>query len=332
MANYAQLSPQERCYINERLRVGNSRRDIAQVLGRCPATISREVRRNRSERVYRWQAAQRLADERKAGKRRCVRHTEAVKADVRAGLKAGWSPEQVAGRRRHQGEGGVSHETIYRHIWRDKADGGDLHTFLRHTPKKRSKRYGKKDFRGRIPHRVDISERPAVVDARTRFGDWEGDTVVGKGRRGALVTLAERKSRLVLARSVPNKTKAHTAAALTTMLDGLQTLVAKITYDNGREFSDHAPVSEATGSAAYFARPYHSWERGSSEHSNGPLRQYFPKSMAFDGITQLQVDEAVARINNRPRKCRGYLTPIEVLKIAMKTGEIKLPTSVALLS
>ena len=231
---------------------------------------------------------------------------------------------------RTQGDAWVSHETIYRLVWSDKRAGGDLHTHLRHGAKRRRKRYGKHDFRGRIPGRVDISERPEVVDARTRFGDWEGDTVIGKGHRGGLVTLAERKSRVLLAGKIDRKTKTETAAVLCRITRGLEDILDTITYDNGREFADHALVSRANGSDAYFARPYHSWERGLNEHCNGLLRQYFPKSMPLDQITDQQVQRAVDRINNRPRKCLGFKTPIEVLQNAFNSGEISVSPSVAL--
>ena len=228
----------------------------------------------------------------------------------------------VRGRMRLEGGARVSSETIYRFVWRDKRKGGDLHTHLRHSSKKRRKRYGKNDFRGRIPDRVDISERPDIVDARARFGDWEGDTVVGAGHRGGLVTLAERRSRLLLAAPIPRKTKAETAEALCRVTNGLDSIIDTITYDNGREFSDYAAVSGATGSDAYFARPYRSWERGLNEHSNGLLRQHFPKSMPLDAVTDVQVRRAVSRINHRPRKCLGFKTPVEVLQNAYDSGEI----------
>ena len=154
--------------------------------------------------------------------------------------------------------------------------------------------------------------------------------MVGPGHRGGLVTLAERRSRLVLAAPIPRKTKAETAQALCRITNGLEGIPGTITCDNGREFSDHAAVSRATGSDAYFARPYHSWERGLNEHSNGLLRQYFPKSMPLDGITDEQVRRAVSGINNRPRKCLGFKTPVEVLQNVYDSGEITVSPSVAL--
>ena len=328
--SYTHLTPKERYYIKTRLRAGDSHSEIARSIGRSPSTVSRELRRNRGQRGYRPKQAQRLADGRHAARWRGVRLTDSVRSHVVAKLGEDWSPEQISGRMRLEGGDWVSHETIYRLVWRDKRAGGDLHTHLRHSPRKRRKRYGKNDFRGRIPGRTDISERPAVVDARSRFGDWEGDTVIGKGHRGGLVTLAERRSRALLAGRIARKTKAETADALRRITKGLEGIFDTITYDNGREFSDHALVSEATGSDAYFARPYHSWERGLNEHSNGLLRQYFPKSMPLDQVTDEQVRHAVSRINNRPRKCLGFKTPVEVLQNAYDSGEITVSPSVAL--
>ena len=328
--SYTHLAPEERYYIKERLKAGDSRSEIARSLGRSPSTVSRELKRNTGLRGYRPKQAQRLADGRHAARRRGVRLTEEVRSQVVEKLCADWSPEQISGRMRMEGDAWVSHETIYKMVWSDKRGGGDLHTHLRHSPNKRRKRYGKNDFRGRIPGRVDISERPDEVGERARFGHWEGDTVIGSRHRGGLVTLAERKSRLLLAGRISRKTKTETADALCRITSGLAELFDTITYDNGREFSDHARVSQANGSDAYFARPYHSWERGLNEHSNGLLRQYFPKSMPLDQITDDQVQWAVSRINNRPRKCLDFKTPIEVLQNAFDSGEITVSPSVAL--
>ena len=327
---YTHPTPEERYYIRARLKAGDSRSEVARSLGRSPSTVSRELKRNSGLRGYRPKQAQRLADARHAARLRGVRLTEDVKSQVIAKLRGDWSPEQISGRPGMEGGAWVSHETIYRLVWSDKRAGGDLHTHLRHSAKKRRKRYGKHDFRGRIPGRVDISERPAVVETRARFGDWEGDTVIGCGHRGGLVTLAERKSRILLAGRISRKTKTETADALCRITRGLEGILDTITYDNGREFTEHALVSRATGSDAYFARPYHSWERGLNEHSNGLLRQYFPKSMPLDRITDGQVQRAVSRINNRPRKCLGFKTPIEVLQNAFDSGEISVSPSVAL--
>jgi len=267
--SYAHLTPKERYYIRKRLKAGDSRSEIARSIGRSPSTVSRELRRNAGQRGCRPKQAQRLGDYRHADSRRGVRLTEAVRSQVIGKLRLDWSPEQISGRMRLDGGDWVSCETIHRLVWRDKRAGGDLHTCLRHSSRKRGKRYGKHDFRGRIPGRTDISERPQAVEARASIGHWEGDTVIGKGHRGGLVTLAERKSKALLAGRIARKTKAETADALRRITKGLEGIFDTITYDNGREFSDHALVSEATGSDAYFARPHHSWERGLNEHSNG---------------------------------------------------------------
>ena len=201
MQGYAHLAQEERYHIEALRKEGRSMRSIAAGMGRCHSTVSRELRRNAGQRGYRHQQADRKARERLKAKPKCVRMTPEAAAFVDARLADGWSPEQISGRMKAEGMPAVSHEAIYRRIWLDKANGGGLHRFLRHSHRKRRKRYGKHDFRGRIPCRTDISERPPVVDERSRLGDWEADTVIGKGHRGALVTLAERKTRFMLAAS-----------------------------------------------------------------------------------------------------------------------------------
>ena len=201
---------------------------------------------------------------------------------------------------------------MYQFILKNKQRGGDLYRYLRHQSKRYRKRYGSKDYRGKIPGRVDISERPGVVDERSRVGDWEAGLVIGKGHKGAIVTLAERRSRLYLAMPIANKTKELTSSAISALLTAFKSYVHTITYDNGREFNGHLDISEELGCNGFFAQPYHSWERGLNENSNGLLRQYFPKSMPLDQVSNKEVFEATEAMNNRPRKCLGYKTPWEV--------------------
>ena len=206
----------------------------------------------------------------------------------------------------------LSHETVYRFIEKNKQEGGELYKYLRHQSKPYRKRYGSKDYRGKIPDRVDISERPKDVDNRIRVGDWEADLVIGKGHKGAFVTLAERRSRLYLALPMARKTMELTTAAITILLTSFKDFVHTITYDNGREFSGHMDVSDQLKCKGFFARPYHSWERGLNENSNGLLRQFFPKSMPLDNVSKDEVFEATEAMNHRPRKCLDYKTPWEV--------------------
>jgi transposase, IS30 family len=222
------------------------------------------------------------------------------------------SPEQVGCRLLAEGRASLSHETIYKYIYSDKANGGTLVSHLR-CQKERRKRYGSgKDRRGQLQNRVGIEHRPAIVDTRSRIGDWEGDTVVGAGNSGVLLTLVERHSRRAIVRWLPNREAEPVSAALIEMLRPHRDQCLTITTDNGKEFADHVFYGQCLGADVYFARPYHSWERGSIENFNGLLRQYFPKKMSFKDVTQEQVDFAVNQLNNRPRKCLGFKTPNEV--------------------
>jgi len=168
------------------------------------------------------------------------------------------------------------------------------------------------DRRGRIPNQVSIDDRPAIVDAKRRFGDWEGDTVIGKGHRGALVTLVERKSLYTVIRSVLHKTAAAIREAV---VDGLSPYIDRvhtITYDNGREFADHEGMASDLDARIYFAHPYASWERGLNENTNGLIRQYFPKHRDLTTVTEAEISHAMDKLNHRPRKSLGFRTPYEV--------------------
>ncbi len=238
--------------------------------------------------------------------------TESVLGYVHEKLQARWSPEQICGRVRHDQGLALSPETVYRLVLKDQQQGGHLSRHLRHQAKPYRKRYGSKDYRGRIPGRVDISERPAVVDTRSRVGDWEADWVIGRGHKGAIVTLAKRRSRLYLALPILHKPAGLTTQAITTLLAALKDWVQTITYDNGREFSGHAAIAKALDGQGFFARPSHNWERGLHENSNGWLRQYFPKEMPLDKVSKEAVTAAAEAMNHRPRKGLGFQTPWEV--------------------
>lgn len=204
----------------------------------------------------------------------------------------------------------------------DKRTGGNLYTHLR-CKKKRKKRYGSKAAgRGCIPNRVDIDERPAIVDTRNRIGDWEGDTIIGSHDGGAVIaTMVERKSRFTIVAKSNDKTTRSVIAGIIKKMKPLSSLVETVTFDNGKEFSGHKHLTTSLGSDIYFAKPYHSWERGLNENTNGLIRQYFPKKTSFDNIDELEFHNAATKINNRPRKCLGYSTPNEVFtKLAAKKG------------
>ena len=305
---YQQLTQEQRYQIHAFLKAAFSQSYIARELGLDKSTISRELKRNRGQRGYRPKQAQQFADARRKAKANATRITAETWQRVEADLRKDWSPEQVSGARKAQGESAPSPERIYQYVYADKQQGGDLHTHLR-CQKLRRKRYGKYDRRGQIPNRKSIDERPAVVANKARLGDWEADTLLGKNHQQAIVSLVERQSKLTRLAKVERHTEEAVKGAMISQLKPLADHVHTITSDNGREFAAHAEIAEALSADFYFAHPYHSWERGLNENTNGLVRQYFPKGSDFTAITDEQVQAVAARLNERPRKTLGYQTP-----------------------
>lgn len=312
MRHYTQLTSEQRYQISGLKKAGMKQSQIADEVGVHKSTISRELRRNKGQRGWRPKQAQELRDERRQSYTNAKRFTQKDWEGVARLIRQDMSPEQVAQRLALEASLQISHETIYQHIYADKRRGGNLWQNLR-CQKPRRKRYASgQERRGVIRNRVCIDERPEVVDQKIRIGDWEGDTVIGKNHRGALVTLAERKSRYVLAAQVSSKVAVGVAAAITRLLRPHKRKCHTVTFDNGKEFADHEEIAAALKTDIYFAHPYCSWERGLNENSNGLLRQYFPKWMELTEVTQEQVQWAVDRLNHRPRKVLGFRTPFEV--------------------
>jgi transposase, IS30 family len=310
---YKHLTLEERHYIATRNKLGDSANQIATALGRDQTTISRELLRNAGKRGYRYKQADIKAKRRHIEKLKAIKLTTKLTVDINAMLMEDWSPEQITGRLALGGKPTVCHETIYRHILKDKQADGTLYQHLRRHTKKYRKRYGSSTgSRMGIPNRVDIDARPEVVNQRRRLGDWEADTMIGKGHKGVLVTLDERKSKLRLALPATHKTAEAVTSAIIALLEGFKGFVHTITFDNGKEFASHEQVAKAIECETYFAKPYHSWERGQNENANGLLRQYFPKAMDLLDVTAQQVLNAVHKLNSRPRKCLGFRTPYEV--------------------
>jgi transposase, IS30 family len=305
---YRQITSPERYDIAALRRQRFSIRRIARELGRAPSTICREIRRNScGDGGYRAFKA----DSRTRGRRsRSRRNTRLAAPDFALAehyLKQHWSPEQVAGR-----TGCMSHESIYLHVWRDKAAGGDLWRSLRQAGKKRRKRYGAYDSRGRLAGKRHISERPVEVETREQPGHWEIDTVKGNDQgRHTVLTLVERKTGYVLLGKLERHTAAEAAARCIELIGRHADRFATITADNGTEFHSYGQIEAATGVVFYFATPHHSWERGTNENTNGLLRQYLPKGVSMAHITQADCDEIAAKLNTRPRKRLGYKTPEE---------------------
>lgn len=318
--SYHHLTEKERYQISALNKAGQSQVEIAELLGRSPATISRELRRNRGERGYRPKQAHRLASQRRevsAGNARRVSASDWLAIESK--LRDDWSPEQVSGT-----TGLASTETIYLHVYEDKRAGGDLHTHLR-CQKKRRKRYGSgRDRRGQIPNRTPISERPAVVDERARLGDWEGDLVIGHGHSGAIVTLAERRTQAVLIRKVDTKSSDTVRRAMSDMLRKVKRVSHTLTLDNGKEFTQHEKLSKDMEIETYFADPYASWQRGLNEQINGLIRQYLPKSRRFNDVTDEELALIQKKLNNRPRKGLGFNTPTQEFQMLAKDQGVAL--------
>lgn len=312
MKHYKQLTREQRYQISGLKKAGLSQSQIADEVGVHKSTISREFRRNKGRRGWHPKQAQELRDERRKNCANAQRHSLLEWTEVERLIRQDMSPEQASQRLALEGGLPISHESIYLHIYADKRRGGDLWRHLR-CQKPRRKRYASgQERRGTIKNRVGIDERPAIVEQKSRIGDWEGDTVIGKNHRGALVTLAERKSRYILAAQVPDKHASGVTAAVTRLLRPHKGKCYTMTFDNGKEFAEHETIAAELDADVYFAHPYHSWERGLNENSNGLLRQYFPKGMELAEVTQEQVQWAVDRLNHRPRKVLGFRTPFEV--------------------
>ncbi|MES2664204.1 MAG: IS30 family transposase [Pseudomonadota bacterium] len=307
--NYTQLTEGERYQISQCLKLGLNQREIAAQVRRHPSTIGREIKRNTGLRGYRPKQANLLSDQRKRQSDKYLKMMPPLRHKVEVLLRQEFSPEQAAHTvlKRH----GVSlhHETIYRFIYADKANGGDIYTHLRVASKHYQKRYGVYEKRGTIIGKTSIEERPAIVDERVRIGDWEADTVIGKGRKSALLTLVERKTLYTIIFKLKGKHAYPLASKAIAALRSIKDKVQTITVDNGLEFADHQRIADALDCKIYCAHPYCSWERGTNENTNGLIRQYFPKGTDFNLIDERQIKYVMHRLNNRPRKTRDYQAP-----------------------
>jgi len=314
--SYQQLTEGKRYQISVLLAQGFTPAAIARTINVHRSTVYRELRRNSSPDAYRPDQAhhQALRRRRSATKYRVPPNTIEY---VELALSWQWSPEQISGVGNLMGMP-VSHEWIYRHVAADKAQGGKLYKTLRQGHKRY--RIGTGSKRCVIPDPRSIDDRPAVVETRERFGDWEVDTVLGKQGTGALVTLAERKSRMYLVRKVAAKRAVDVKDAVIDMLKPYADYVHTITADNGSEFVEHKAIAEALGADVYFAHPYSSWERGLNENFNGLLRQYIPKGSDLRTFSDEDVRQAEKRLNLRPRKCLGFKQPEVVFRECLQAA------------
>ncbi|MDB2405520.1 IS30 family transposase [Arcobacteraceae bacterium] len=285
---------------------------IAQLINVSKSTISRELNRNSNEGYYSAETAHIKAVSRDKFKHRYQKLTNKLKLKIGKMLRDGLSPEQLVGRLKKEKIAYISYETVYRYIYANQRSGGRLYKYLRHKNKKYGNRSSQYKTRGQIKNRVNISQRAKVVNNKSRFGDFEVDTIIGKDHQGAIVTLVDRKSKFTLMKIVESKKADVVTQAIIELLYPIRKLVHTITSDNGKEFSYHQDIAKQLNLKFYFCDPYSSWQRGLNEHTNGLVREYIPKKSSFENINQSEIIIIQNRLNNRPRKILKYYTPNEI--------------------
>jgi len=307
---YNHLTSEQRYAISTLIHSGWSRRKIADTIGVSPSTVTREINRNSGERgKYNWDTAQKNADYKKMRSpgNRAIPQKVKIEA-IRLLIEEQWSPEQISAALKERGMM-ISHETIYKIIRKDKKNGGILYRYCRHKLKHRSRPVNRGD--STICNRISISERPKEVDGK-RFGDFEMDTIVGKGNKGAMVTLLEKSTDALFMRKLnKGKDAKELAKTVVRILMPYKNYIKTITTDNGLEFAGHEYITKKLGVQVYFTDPYSSWQKGAIENVNGLIRQYIPKSTSFENISHQYVAKIVDKINHRPREKLNFRTPLE---------------------
>lgn len=319
--SYTQLTRVLRYQIYALKKAGHNQNEIAKQLGYHKSTISREFKRNSGQKGYRPYQADEIAYDRQCDAYRSRIAWETWQTVERL-LRQEWSPEQISGWLKRQKRPSVSHEYIYLYVYADKRRGGTLHQHLR-SQKKQRKRYSGYIRRGQIPNRTSIEKRPQVVARKGRFGDWEADTIIGARHKGGILSVVERKSKLIRLCLLATKTAAEMKDKSLAVLTPLAAKVHTITVDNGKEFCDHELIAAGLQARIYFAHAFASWERGLNENTNGLVRQYFPKKYEFAKISDKDLQRVEDLLNNRPRKTLGYRTPNEVF---FKERSVALPS------
>ena len=314
MSKYQQLSQEERYIITAGLISRQSPAEIARTLGRNRSTICRELKRNRrtSDQVYRAEAAHSYATARRKRERRGSHYTAEQWELVLTLLHMKYSPEQISNTLKRYNLFDISYETIYQYLLYDRDHGGEHYKHLRHVAKRRRKRYNSHDSRGRLAGKRHITERPEEINTRTTIGHWEGDTVIGSDRHHCILTLVERKTGFVIIKKLNARTVEEVTAAALAALKEHEKYFSTITFDNGSEFHGYKNLETAYPVTCYFATPYHSWERGTNENTNGLIRQYIPKKSCMQDLTQANCDAIALALNTRPRKRHCYRSPNEL--------------------
>lgn len=316
---YHHLTCGQRCQLSVLNEREESISEIARALGVHRSTISRELRRNSQDGIYHYDTAQEIAEANRKSS-----HAQTISSTlfdfVKEKLELRWSPVQISGWLKKNNLGSISHESIYKCIWKDKRRGGVRYKYLRHHGKKYNKRRKGSAGRGCIPGRVDIKERPAIVERKERLGDWELDTIIGASHKGVIVSMVDRATKYTKLIKVSNKEAREVGDAIILALSPIKEHVHTLTADNGKEFARHLIIGEALEAKVYFATPYHSWERGLNEHTNGLVRQYFPKGMQLDGISEEELKQVESALNSRPRKVLFFETPAEAFARMSQMG------------
>lgn len=316
---FKRLTLRQRYQIKDFLEAGFSQAEVAVEVGVDKSTISREIKRNRGPDRYDPEEAQRKSEIKQKFFHRHETRTTAMTIFIKEKLAQKWSPEQICGYCRKNKISMISTEAIYQYIAKDRKERGSLYLNLRRQGKKK-KKYGSYSVRGQIKDRRIIDDRPKIVDEKIRFGDFEGDLVIGKGHSGAIVTLVDRLTKLTLAKPVPNKSAQAVTAAIIELLYPFVGLLKTLTFDNGKEFSFHKKLEQILKLTVYFAHPYSSWERGLNENTNGLIRQYLPKKMCFKGLLDSKVLKITENLNSRPRKLLDFATPMQVFEKTCLNG------------
>lgn len=315
--SYRHITRDQRVELSALLKASITKKQIAEQLGLHRSTVWREIRRNKGSTIsYDTRISHPIACRRRISsnaKGDKIKNNKKLKSFIVKKLKLYWSPEQIAGRLRlKMGKTIICHETIYRFVYQQAPE---LTCYLRHQKNKYRKRHGsmKRMRRARELNKKRIDQRPAIVETRERIGDWEGDTIVGGERHTGILTHVDRMSGYLLADKL-EKIHAEYVRKITvnrfTSLPLYKRLT--VTYDNGSSFAEHSITEKQTNMTVYFAYPYHSWERGTNENTNGLLRQFYPKRTPFRDLRQEDLDKIVKLINTRPRKRLRYRTPQEV--------------------
>ncbi len=308
MRKYNHLTYNDRTIIERMCKDNFKKKEIARVLGKSPATISNEIKRNSHNGIYDAQKANKKYFIRLAQRPTNTKINDNVVIEIKDLLKNKFSPETISHK---MTSAKLSHQCIYNYIYKDKAEGGVLFKRL-FLQKKKRKKYAKADHRGQIKNRISIDERPEIVDLKLRYGDWEGDLIIGKNHKSAMLVLVERKSKVVRIRKLSGKNAKEVSRKIISSLRHFK--VKTLTVDNGKEFANHEEIAKALGIKVYFCHPYSSWERGLSENTNRLVRQYFPKGKDFRKVSRSTVWKVEQELNNRPQKLLNWKSPNDYKK------------------